>query len=190
MLSHSEISLLADFRSLSELRQGVTVQILGEGSMGPLSPEMKRRRLSQQGDIKYEIPWTTLAECLKYAEQCGISQNVASFVGAGTVREYVLGLGNVQPTPEQLLRMQELVRREMQAGALGVTTALIYPPNSFAHTNELVVLAKVAAQYRGKYIAHIRSEANQFPMKSVRTLNWPKNSCASAGRKSLLLSQG
>jgi N-acyl-D-amino-acid deacylase len=170
MLSHSEISLLADFRSLSELRQGVTTQIFGESSMGPLTPAMKQLRLAQQGDIKYEVPWTTLAEFLKYLEKRGAAQNFASFVGAGTVREYVLGLGDVQPTPEQLRQMQELVRGEMRAGALGVTTALIYPPNSFAHTEELITLAKVASQYRGKYIAHIRSEANQFPQALDETI--------------------
>jgi N-acyl-D-amino-acid deacylase len=162
MLSHSETSLIADYRSLGELRQGVTTQIFGEASMGPLSPEMKRRRLSEQGDIKFEVPWTTLAEYLKYMEQRGVSQNVASFIGAGTIREYVIGLENKQPTPQQLDQMCDLVRGEMEAGALGVTTALIYPPNFFAKTDELIAMCKVASKYRGKYIAHIRSEANQF----------------------------
>ena len=162
MLSHSETSLIVDYRSLSELKQGITTQIFGESSMGPLSPEMKQRSLAEQGDIKYDISWTTLAEYLTYLEKRGISQNVASFIGAGTVRVHVIGLDDKAPTPQQLEQMKELVRREMQAGALGVTTALIYAPNSFAKTDELIALCKVAAQYKGKYIAHIRSEANQF----------------------------
>lgn len=162
MLSHSESSLIADGRSQGELRQGVTTQIFGEGSMGPLSDEMKRRRVSGQGDLRFEIPWTTLAEYLTYLEKHGISQNVASFVSATTVRENVIGLEDKPPTPEQLDRMRELVRREMEAGALGVTTALIYPPAFYAKTDELIELCKVAAKYKGKYIAHIRSEGNQL----------------------------
>ncbi len=162
MLSHSETSLIVDGRSMSEIKQGITTQIFGEGSMGPLSDEMKRRRLAAQGDVKYDIPWTTLAEYLTWLEKRGISQNVASFVGAPTVREYVIGLEDKPPTPEQLEQMRELVRREMEAGALGVTTALIYPPAFFAKTDELIELCKVAARYRGKYTAHIRSEGNQL----------------------------
>jgi len=162
MLSHSEASLIVDFRSMSELKQGVTTQIFGEGSMGPLTPEMKARRIAQQGDIKYDISWTTLAEYLTYLERRGISQNVASFVGAPTLREYVIGLEDKAPTPEQLDKMRGLVRQEMEAGALGVTTALIYPPATFAKTDELIELCKVAAKYKGKYIAHIRSEADQL----------------------------
>ena len=162
MLSHSETSLIADYHSLSELRQGVTTQIFGESSMGPLNDVMKRNRLTTQGDIKYDIPWTTLADYLKYLEQRGVSQNVASFIGAGTIREYVIGLEDKPPTTQQLEQMQELVRREMEAGALGITTALIYAPNYFAKTDELIAMCKVASKYRGKYIAHIRSEANQL----------------------------
>ena len=162
MLSHSESSLITDGRSQGELRQGVTTQIFGEGSMGPLSDEMKRNRARGQGDLRFEIPWTTLAEALTYLEKHGISQNVASFVSATTVRENVIGLEDKAPTPEQLDRMRELVRQEMEAGALGVTTALIYPPAFFAKTEELIELCKVAAKYKGKYIAHIRSEGNQL----------------------------
>jgi N-acyl-D-amino-acid deacylase len=162
MLSHSEVSLIADGRSMGELKQGVTTQIFGESSMGPLNDEMKKRRLAQQGDIKYEIAWTTLAEYLTYLEKRGVSQNFASFIGAPTVREYVIGLEDKPPTPEQLDKMRELVRQEMEAGALGITTALIYPPATFARTDELIELSKVAAKYKGKYIAHIRSEANQL----------------------------
>lgn len=162
MLSHSETSLIIDGRSMSELKQGVTTQIFGEGSMGPLTLEMKARRIAQQGDIKYDITWTTLAEYLAYLEKRGISQNVASFIGAPTLREYVIGLQDKAATPEQLDKMRELVRQEMEAGALGITTALIYPPATFAKTEELIELSKVAAKYKGKYIAHIRSEADQL----------------------------
>jgi len=162
MLSHSENSLLTDGRSQGELRQGVTTQIFGEGSMGPLSDEMKSRRTSAQGDIKFTLPWTTLYEYLEYLQKQGISQNVASFVSATTVRENVIGLEDKAPTPEQLDRMRALVRTEMEHGALGVTTALIYPPAFYAKTEELIELCKVAAKYQGKYIAHIRSEGNQL----------------------------
>src|SRR5690349_12922363 len=162
MLAHSETSLIVDPRSLSEIKQGVTTQIFGELSMGPLNDEMKRRLRDQQGDIKYAIGWTTLAEYLKYLENKGISQNVASFIGAATVREYVIGLEDKPPTPAQLDQMRELVRREMEAGALGITTALIYPPAFFAKTGELIELCKVAAKYKGKYTAHIRSEGAQL----------------------------
>jgi N-acyl-D-amino-acid deacylase len=162
MLSHSENSLVADGRSQGELRQGVTTQIFGESSMGPLSDEMKRSRVRGQGDPRFEIPWTTLAEYLNYIEKHGVSQNIASFVSAATVREHVIGLEDKPPTPEQLDRMRELVRREMEAGALGVTTALIYPPAFYAKTEELIELCKVAARYKGEYIAHIRSEGNQL----------------------------
>lgn len=162
MLSHSETSLIVDGRSMSELKQSVTTQIFGEGSMGPLTLEMKARRIAQQGDIKYDITWTTLAEYLAYLEKRGISQNVASFIGAPTLREYVIGLQDKAATPEQLDKMRELVRQEMEAGALGITTALIYPPATFAKTEELIELSKVAAKYKGKYIAHIRSEADQL----------------------------
>ncbi len=167
MLSHSEVSLIADDRSMGEIKQGVTTQIFGEASMGPLTDEMKKRRVEQQGDIKYDITWTTLAQYLNYLEKRGISQNVASFIGAPTVREYVIGLDDKPPTPEQLEKMRQLVRQEMEAGALGVTTALMYPPATFAKTEELIELCKVAAKYKGKYIAHIRSEANQL-LESVQ----------------------
>ncbi|MFY9558160.1 MAG: D-aminoacylase [Blastocatellia bacterium] len=162
MLSHSESSLITDGRSQGEIRQGVTTQIFGEGSMGPLSDEMKRSRVRIQGDLRFEIPWTTLAEYLAYLQKNGIAQNVASFVSATTVREHVIGLEDKPPTPDQLDRMRELVRQEMAAGALGVTTALIYPPAFYAKTEELIELCKVAAKYKGKYIAHIRSEGNQL----------------------------
>src|SRR5690349_24513579 len=195
MLAHSETSLIVDPRSLSEIKQGVTTQIFGESSMGPLNDAMKRRLREQQGDVKYDIEWTTLAEYLRYLENRGISQNVASFIGAATIREYVIGLEDKPPTPAQLDQMRELVRREMEAGALGITTALIYPPAFFAKTEELIELCKVAAKYKGKYTAHIRSEGAQliegvqetmrigreaglpaeiYHLKASGTANWPK----------------
>jgi len=163
MLSWSNETLIADGNSQGEIRQGVTTQIMGEGdSMGPLTPEMKKRREDEQGDIKYPIQWTTLAEYLQFLEKKGVSQNVASFVGAATVREYAVGLEEKDPTPEQIELMRALVRREMEAGALGISSALIYAPGSYAKTQELIELCKVAAEYHGKYITHLRSEANRL----------------------------
>ena len=163
MLSWSNESLIQDGRSQSEIRQGVTTEIMGEGeSMGPLNDRMKTRLVREQTDIKFEIKWNTLAEYLHYLEKRGISCNVASFLGATTVREYVIGLEDKQPTPEQLDQMRELVRKEMEAGALGIGTSLIYPPAFYAKTEELIELCKVAAKYQGKYISHMRSEGNQL----------------------------
>src|SRR5215212_27611 len=163
MLSWSTESLIEDGRSQSELREGVTTEIMGEGnSMGPLNDRMKERMKSQQGDIKYDIKWNTLAEYLRYLEQRGISCNVASFIGATTIRDYVIGLEDKQPTPEQIEQMRQLVRQEMEAGALGIGSSLIYPPAFYAKTEELIELCKVAAKYQGKYISHMRSEGNQL----------------------------
>ena len=163
MLSWSNESLIEDGRSQSEIRQGVTTEIMGEGeSMGPLNDRMKERIVSEQKDIKYAIEWTTLAEYLTYLEKRGISPNVASFVGATTLREYAIGLEDKPPTPAQLDEMRELVRREMAAGALGIGSSLIYAPAFYASTEELIELCKVAAQYQGKYISHMRSEGNQL----------------------------
>src|SRR6266487_2459666 len=163
MLSWSNESLIQDGRSQSEIRQGVTTEIMGEGeSMGPLNDRMKERIVREQTDIKFEIKWNTLAEYLRYLEKRGISCNVASFLGATTVREYVIGLEDKQPTHEQLEQMRELVRKEMEAGALGIGTSLIYPPAFYAKTEELIELCKVAAKYQGKYISHMRSEGNQL----------------------------
>lgn len=163
MLSWSNESLIADGRSQGEIRQGVTTQIMGEGwSMGPLNETMKRQMKEAQGDIKFDIEWTTLVEYLKFLEKHGISQNVASYVGATTIRQNVLGEADVQPTPAQLDEMRELVRREMEGGALGIGTSLIYAPAFYAKTDELIALSKVAAKYKGKYISHMRSEGNQF----------------------------
>jgi len=163
MLSWSVVSLIADGRSQSDIRQGVTTEIFGEGtSMGPLNNEMKRRAISSQSDIRYEITWTTLAEYLTNLEKRGISPNVASFIGAATIREHVLGQEDVQPASEQMEQMRELVRREMAAGALGIGSALIYAPGTHAKTEELIELCKVAAKYQGKYISHIRNEGDRL----------------------------
>jgi N-acyl-D-amino-acid deacylase len=154
---------LIDGRSQGDIRQGVTTEIFGEGSsMGPLTDAMKKRAYEQMGDIKYEITWTTLSEYLKDLERRGISTNVASFIGATTIREHVIGLENKKPTSEQLEQMRALVRQEMEAGALGIGSSLIYAPAFYATTEELIELCKVAAQYRGKYISHMRSEGNRL----------------------------
>ncbi len=196
MLSWSTESLLIDGRSQGELREGVTTQIFGEGSsMGPLTPEMKRRAIEQMGDLKYSITWTSLSEYLKQLEEQGISQNVASFIGATTIREHVIGLEDKPPTLAQLDEMRAIVRNEMEAGALGIGSSLIYAPAFYASTEELIELCKVAAQYRGKYISHMRSEGNRlveavdelirisreagipaeiYHLKAAGQSNWPK----------------
>lgn len=159
MLSWSTNSLIVDGRSQSELRQGVTLEIFGEGSSpGPLSPEMKKREQGS-GD---EIPWTTLAEFLTYLEKRGVAPNVASFIGAGTIRENVVGLEDKKATPEQLQQMRALVRDEMEHGALGIGSSLIYAPDTYASTEELIELCQEAAKYQGKYISHIRNEGDDL----------------------------
>lgn len=163
MLSWSTESLIIDPRSLGELKQGVTTQIMGEGnSMGPLNDRMKKQMKDDQGDLKYDIAWTTLADYLMYLEHRGVSQNVASYIGATTIRQYVLGDADVQPTPEQMQQMRELVEREMSTGALGIGSALIYAPGFYAHTEELIEMCKIASKYKGKYISHMRSEGNRL----------------------------
>jgi N-acyl-D-amino-acid deacylase len=163
MLSWSTVSLIEDGRSQSEIRQGVTTEIMGEGeSMGPVNDRVRDHMIRQQSDIKFDIKWNTLAEYLQYLEKRGVSCNVASFIGATTIREYVIGFEDKQPTPEQLDQMRELVRKEMEAGALGIGTSLIYPPAFYARTEELIELCKVAAKYQGKYISHMRSEGNRL----------------------------
>src|SRR6266542_5862083 len=163
MLSWSTVSLIHDGRSQSEIRQGVTTEIMGEGeSMGPVNDRVREHMLRQQTDIKYEIKWNTLTEYLRYLENRGVSCNVASFIGAATIRENVIGFDDKAPTPQQLDEMRELVRKEMEAGALGIGTALIYPPAFYAKTDELIELCKVAAKYQGKYISHMRSEGNRL----------------------------
>src|SRR5437667_12246545 len=151
MLSWSNESLIQDSRSQSEIRQGVTTEIMGEGeSMGPVNDRVREHMLREQSDINSEIKWNTLAEYLHYLETRGISCNVASFIGAATLREYVIGFEDKAPTRQQLDQMRELVRKAMEAGALGIGTALMYPPAFFANTEELTELCKVAAKYQGK----------------------------------------
>lgn len=163
MLSWATVSLLEDGRSQSDLRQGVTLEIFGEGwSEGPLNEKMKQEVLEQQGDIRYEVSWTTLGEYLNHLEQRGISTNVASFVGATTVRIHELGYENRPPTAAELERMKALVRQAMAEGALGVASSLIYAPAFYAQTEELIELCKVAAEYDGLYISHLRSEGNRL----------------------------
>jgi len=163
MLSWSTVSLIHDGRSQSEIRQGVTTEIMGEGeSMGPVNDRVREHMIRQQIDIKYDIKWNTLAEYLQYLQERGVSCNVASFIGATTIREYVIGFEDKQPTPERLDQMRELVRKEMEAGALGIGTSLIYPPAFYAKTEELIELCRVAAKYQGKYISHMRSEGSRL----------------------------
>jgi N-acyl-D-amino-acid deacylase len=159
MLAHPEESLLVDGRGLSDLAQGVTLEVMGEDSMGPLNPQMKALSLQREGDIRYPVTWTTLGEYLQGLEAKGISPNVAAFVGEGTVRTNLLGENDVQPTPAQIAAMEGLVRQAMEEGALGLTTALIYAPNTYARTPELIDLATVSARCGGMYIAHIRDES-------------------------------
>ena len=162
MLSHAYTTLLRDGRSLSDIKQGITLEVFGENSMGPLSPQMKQDMIQQQGEETYEVPWTTLAEFMQHLEQKGVATNFASFVSASEIREHELGQINRAPTPEELTRMKALVRQAMQQGALGLTTMLIYVPATFATTDELVELAKVASEYNGLFTAHIRSEGNRL----------------------------
>lgn len=163
MLSWATESLIADGRSQSDIRQGVTLEVFGEGwSYGPYNDKMKQEAVESQGDIKYEIEWTTLGEYLEYLVNRGVSCNVASFVGATTVRVHEIGYDDRAPTPEELSRMGELVRQAMEEGALGVGSSLIYTPAFYAKTDELIELCKVAAGYKGMYISHIRSEGNRL----------------------------
>jgi len=159
MMSWANESLIEDGRSQSDIRQGVTLEIMGEGeSMGPLNDAMKAEMISLQSDIRFEIEWTTLAEYLEFLERRGISPNVASFIGAATPRAYVIGHEDREPTPEELDQMRSLVREAMEDGALGLASSLMYPPGLFAKTDELISLSEVAAEYDGMYISHMRDE--------------------------------
>ena len=163
MLSWATESLLHDGRAQSDIRQGVTLEIFGEGSsMGPLNETMKREMRESQGDVKFDVAWTTLGEYLAHLEQRGVSVNVASFIGATTVRVHELGEIDRAPTPEELARMEALVRQAMEEGALGVGSSLIYAPAFYAGTDELIALARAAAPYGGMYISHMRSEGNRL----------------------------
>jgi N-acyl-D-amino-acid deacylase len=196
MLSWATETLIEDGRSQSDIRQGVTLEVFGEGwSMGPLNERIKKREQESQGDIKYPIEWNSLAEYRNYREKKGISCNIASFIGATTVRDYVIGEDNRAPTPQELEQMKQLVEQAMQEGALGVGSSLIYPPAFFAKTEELTELCKVASAYGGTYISHIRSEGNRlheaveelitiarnanipaeiYHLKAAGKNNWPK----------------
>ena len=161
MLSWANVSLLHDGRSQGDIRQGVTLEIFGEGtSMGPLNDSMRARSLRNQDDIRYEIPWTTLGEYLDHLERRGVSPNVASFVGATTVRIHELGYADRPPTAAELARMEALVEAAMREGALGVGSSLIYAPADFAETDELIALARAAGRHGGMYISHIRNEGS------------------------------
>jgi len=166
MLSWSVESLIADGRSQSEIRQGVTLEVMGEGtSMGPYSPAMKARHergILGSRHIEYDIEWTTLGEYLDWLAARGVSTNIASFVGTGTLRTYVIGYDDRPATPDEIEQMAALVRQAMEEGAVGLSAALIYPPASYASTAELVALAQAAARYNGMYISHIRSEGSTF----------------------------
>jgi N-acyl-D-aspartate/D-glutamate deacylase len=159
MLSWADEPLLVDGRSQSDIRQGVTLEVFGEGwSMGPLNPRMKEEQVNGQGDLKYAVDWTTLGEYLEGLERKGISPNVASFVGATTVRIHEIGYADREPTADELARMKELVRQAMREGALGLGSSLIYAPAFYAKTPELIELAKAAGESGGMYISHMRSE--------------------------------
>ncbi len=195
-LSWATESLIEDGRALSDVKQGVTLEIFGEGwSMGPLNAEMKADTLRDQGDIQYDIAWTTLGEYLEFLEDRGVSVNVASFVGAATVRIHELGHADRAPTAAELSRMQMLVRHAMEEGALGIGSSLIYAPGFYAETDELKALVVAAAPYGGGYISHMRSEgdlllealdelidiardtgahAEVYHLKAAGSDNWPK----------------
>jgi len=196
MLSWAVESLIQDGRSQSDIRQGVTLEVMGEGeSMGPLNPRMKKQMKDGQGNIKFDVYWNTLGEYLAGLEKKGISTNVASFVGATTIRDYVIGEDDRAPTPAELDSMRLLVRQAMDEGALGVGSSLIYPPAFFAKTEELIALCTEAGKSGGSYISHMRSEGNKlneavdeliriareakvhaeiYHLKAGGRLNWPK----------------
>jgi N-acyl-D-amino-acid deacylase len=163
MLSWAADSLFADPRAQSDIRQGVTLEVMGEGwSTGPYSDAMKKEVVEQEGDIKYDVTWTTLGEYLEQMEKRGIAPNLASFVGATTVRVHEVGYANRPPTPEELARMRALVHQAMDEGALGVGSSLIYAPAFYAKTDELVALCEEAGKSGGMYISHMRSEGNRL----------------------------
>ncbi len=196
MLSWATESLLEDGRGMSDLMQGVTLEVMGEGwSMGPLTEKMREEELAAQGDLKFDIPWTTLGEYLEHLETKGVSPNVASFVGATTLRIHEIGFEDRAPTVEELARMKELAAQAMQEGALGIGSSLIYAPAFYADTDEIIELCKAVAPYGGMYITHMRSEGNRlleaidevirvaseagvpaeiYHLKAGGQVNWPK----------------
>ena len=196
MLSWAVDSLLVDPRALADVRQGVTLEVFGEGeSMGPLDDRMKKEMVEHQVDLKFDVAWTTLGEYLEHLERRGVAVNVASFVGATTVREHELDHDDRPPSEEELARMRALVRQAMEEGALGVGSSLIYAPAFYAKTDELVALCEEAARYGGMYVSHLRSEGNRlleavdelidisrrariraeiYHLKAAGESNWPK----------------
>ena len=163
MLSWAGVSLLHDGRSQGDIRQGVTLEVMGEGwSMGPLNETMKAEMVEHQGDVRYDVTWTTLGEFLDTLAARGVSCNVASFMGATTARIHVLGYADRPATPDEMEQMRALVRQAMAEGAVGLSSALIYAPACYAPPDELVALASAAAGYGGLYISHIRNEANRI----------------------------
>ncbi len=163
MLSWAVESLIEDGHSQSDIRQGVTLEVFGEGwSMGPLNDKMKKESKKDQSDIKFDIEWTTLGEYLDFLVKKGISPNIASFVGATTLRIHTVGYEDREPTTGELETMKSLVKQAMEEGALGIGSSLIYAPAFYSSTEELIELCKVAAQYNGMYISHMRSEGNQI----------------------------
>jgi N-acyl-D-amino-acid deacylase len=196
VLSWANESLLVDGRGQSDIKQGVTLEVMGEGtSMGPLTERMREERLARQDDLQYDIPWTTFGEYMEHLETRGVSPNVASFVGATTVRVHEIGYEDRPPTEAELERMKELVRQSMREGALGVGSSLIYAPAFYADTEELVALSATAGEFGGMYISHIRSEgtrllealdelieiaqragvpAQVYHLKAAGRDNWPK----------------
>jgi N-acyl-D-amino-acid deacylase len=180
MMGHSEESLLIDGRGVSGLKQGVTLDVFTEQSKGPLNPDMARHMLEREGDIKYPVTWTTLGQYLDRLQKNGIAPNGASFVGEEEVRVNVLGEADIAPSPEQLTAMRTLVRQAMEEGALGITTALIYAPMSYATTSELIDMATVSARCGGIYTAHIRSEGDHIEEAVRETIAIAKTSGAPA----------
>jgi N-acyl-D-amino-acid deacylase len=196
VMSQAQESLLVDGRAMSDIKQGVTLEVFGEGeSMGPLTPAMKKELVESQGDIHYDVDWTTLRQFLDSLVRRGVSPNVASFLGAATPRVFVMGRDDRAPTPAELEAMRAVVRTAMEDGALGVASALIYAPGAYATTDELIALSKVASEFGGMYISHVRSEGNRlveavdelitisreahlpaeiYHLKAAGEANWPK----------------
>jgi N-acyl-D-amino-acid deacylase len=170
MLSWANVSLIEDGRSQGDIRQGVTLEVMGEGhSMGPLNETMAKEMKEGQQSITYDIPWNTLGGYLNFMEEKGVSTNIASFVGNGTVREYVMGYENRVPTEEELTQMEALVQQAMEEGAVGLSTSLIYVPSGHAQTPEIITLAKIVSKYNGMYVSHIRDEESKL-LEAVQEL--------------------
>ncbi len=180
MMGHSEESLLIDGRAVSGLKQGVTLDVFTEQSKGPLNRQMARNMLERESDLKYPVTWSTLGQYLDQLQRHGIAPNVAAFVGEEEVRVYVLGEGDVTPSPAQLEAMRKLVHQAMEEGALGVTTALIYAPMSYARTPELIAMAQESARCGGIYSAHIRSEGDHIEEAVRETIDIARASGAPA----------